>query len=130
MEDETTKPIIWSGEQERVIAWLALPKSERVPKTQKALAAEIGIYEDTICRWKRLPGWGDAVNALALAYVKDDIPDVLAVIRREAKRANLPYVNMVLSMAGLSGQVEAAGKGPTTGVVIHEVIVERPGDAS
>lgn len=112
MSEETTNPTFWTNAQQQVIAWLALPRAERQPKTQKALAQEVGIHEKTISDWKRIPGFTDAVNALAKSYVKDDIPEVLGVIRREAKKANLPYVNMVLSMAGLAGDVEAAGKGP------------------
>lgn len=126
MTNESITSISWTDEQQRFIAWLALPRAERQPKTQKDFATQIGIAEDTLCRWKRLPGFADAVNTLAKSYVKDDVPDVLAVIRREAKKANLPYVNMVLSMAGLADDVAAAGKGPAT-IAIREVIVERPG---
>lgn len=127
MDDEANNPNSWTPAQQQFIAWLALPRAERQPKTQKQLAAQFGYGEQTMCEWKRLPGFADAVNALAKAYVKDDVPEVLAVIRREAKKANLPYVNMVLSMAGLASDVEAAGKGP--GVPVYrEVVVERPRD--
>lgn len=104
----------WTDAQLKFIEWLALPKSERKPKTlaQFAALADIQVDERTLYRWKRLPGLLDAVNRLARELVKEDIPDVLGVIRREAKKANLPFVNMVLSMSGLTGDVEAAGKGP------------------
>jgi hypothetical protein len=112
MDDTPNNLNAWSAPQQHFIVWLALPKAERQPKTQKALATQLGMHEVTLSEWKRLPGLRDAVNALARDMVKDDVPDVLGVIRREAKKGNLPYVNMVLSMAGLAGDVASAGKGP------------------
>jgi hypothetical protein len=104
----------WTGDQERFIAWLALPKAERAPKLQQQLAKEIGVDQSTLSDWKKLPGFMDEVNTRARELVKHDIADVLGVIRREAKKANLPYVNMVLAMAGMAVDVEAAGKGPAS----------------
>jgi hypothetical protein len=102
----------WTATQLRFVAWLALPKAQRQPKTHMLLAREIGVHQDTLTDWKRLPGFMDDVNALARELVKHDIADILGVIRREAKRANLPYVNMALAMAGMAPDVAAAGKGP------------------
>jgi len=96
----------------RLMSWLALPKAERKPKTQQLLAVAIGVHQDTLTDWKHLPGFMDAVNVIARELVKHDVAEVLAVIRREAKQANLPYVNMVLAMAGLGVDIAAAGRGP------------------
>ena len=95
------------------MAWLALPKAQRKPRTQRDLAKEIGVGEDTLSDWKKLPGFIDDVNALARELVKHDIADVLGVIRTRAKKGELPFVNMVLAMAGLAGDLEAAGRGPS-----------------
>lgn len=103
----------WSPEQLRFIQWLALPKAERRPKSQRELATVLGVHESTLSDWKHLPEFIDDVNALARQMVKEDVPEVLAVIRREAKKANLPYVNMVLAMAGMAADVQAANAGPT-----------------
>lgn len=94
------------------MAWLALPKAERRPKTQRDLAKQFDLAEETVSRWKRLPGFAEATILLAREFIKDDVPEVLAVIRREAKKANLPYVNMVLAMAGLGTDIAVAGRGP------------------
>lgn len=112
----------WTPDQLRFQAWLALPKGQRVPKTQQQLAKEIGVHQDTLTDWKKLPGFFDAVNQLARELVKHDVAEVLGTVRREAKRGNLPYVNMVLSMAGLAKDLEAAGKGPGS-VPVREVVV-------
>jgi len=114
----------WSADQLRFIAWLALPKAERSPKTQRVLAQHIGCDEATLSDWKHVPGLMDAVNALARELVKHDVAEVLGVVRREAKKANLPYVNMVLAMAGMGIDIETAGKGPAAGLPpVREVVV-------
>jgi hypothetical protein len=130
VSDALNNPNPWHEHQLAFIRWLALPRAERQPKTQKALAAQFGYSEQTLCEWKNLPGFRDAVNVVARELVKDAVPDVLATVRREAIKGSVAHINMVLSMAGLAGDIEAAGKGPAQGVVIREVIVERPGGDS
>lgn len=116
----------WSANQQQFMAWLALPSAQRKPRTQKLFAEQIGVHQDTLTDWKKLPGFMDAVNALARELVKHDVAEVLGKIRAEAKKGNLPFVNMVLTMAGMIKDVESAGKGPAAGVTIREVVVERP----
>lgn len=103
----------WHAQQQQFIAWLALPKAQRKPKLQRDYAKLIGVDEGTLSDWKRLPGFMDDVNALARELVKDDIAEILGVIRGRAKKGDLAFVNMALAMAGLAPDVEAAGKGPS-----------------
>lgn len=119
----------WTPDQQRFIAWLAFPKAQRVPRTQQELAGKIGVHQDTLTDWKHLPGFMDAVNTLARELVKHDVAEVLGVIRSRAKKGELPFVNMLLAMSGLSSDIEAAGKGPGT-VPIREVVVKLQADAS
>lgn len=102
--------------------WLALPKAERKPKTQRQFATELSVHETTLSDWKRLDGFTVEVTRLARAYMQDDVPEVLATIRREAKRGTPYHTNLFLSMTGLEGDLEAAGKGPG-GVPVREVVV-------
>ena len=98
----------WSPEQLRFIRWLALPKAERVPKTQREIARQFDVAEETLSRWKDIPGFRDAVNQLARELVKDDIPEVMGAVRREAKKGSIQHVNIVLAMAGMAADVQAA----------------------
>jgi hypothetical protein len=91
----------WSADQYKFQLWLALPSSIRKPKTQRAIAEELGVHESTLSDWKKLPGWRDAVNTLALDLVRDDVPDVLASTRREAKKGSFQHQKMILEMVGL-----------------------------
>jgi hypothetical protein len=102
----------WTPDQLRFIAWSALPKAEKRPKTQKELAGVIEVSEKTLCEWKRLPGFADEVTRLAKEYMKDDGAEVLSTIRRLAKAGSVPHLNMYLAMTGLAEDVANAGKGP------------------
>lgn len=116
----------WTPDQERLILWLALPKAEKSPKTQAALAKDLCIDEATIWRWKQLPGFREAVNKLARELVQDDLPEVLGVIRRKAKDGELVYVNMVLAMAGMSTDIEGANAGGNTLNVVISYANDKP----
>lgn len=108
-----TEAKTWHAQQLQFIAWLALPKAHRKPKLQRDYAKLIGVDEATLSDWKRLPGFMDDVNALARELVKDDVAEVLGVVRSRAKKGELPFVNMVLAMAGMATDLEAAGRGPS-----------------
>lgn len=102
----------WTDIQLAYMTWLALPKAERRPKTQRAFAAQFDVAEETLSRWKRLPGFSDATIVLAREFVKDDVPDILAKIRSLAKDGSIAHINMALAMAGMAPDVSAAGRGP------------------
>lgn len=119
MSEQAKNAKEWSPQQRQFLEWLALPKTQRKPGTQRALAKEFGVDEATLSDWKRLPGFMDEVNALARELVKHDIADVLGVVRKRARDGELAYVNMVLAMAGMSVDVEAAGKGPAEGYKVY-----------
>lgn len=42
-----------SPKQQRLMTWLMTQRSEREPKTQAALAAELDVTPDTLTAWKR-----------------------------------------------------------------------------
>lgn len=104
---ETTEKS-WTANQLRFMAWLALPGEQRKPRYQRGFAVEIQVAEPTLSEWKKLPGFMDEVNRMARELVKHDIADVLGVIRTRAKQGDLAYVNMVLAMAGMAADVQAA----------------------
>lgn len=108
-----------TDEQIRFVRWLALPKAERAPKTQRELAKDFGIDEATLSDWKHIPGFRDAVRDLAREYVKDDVPEVLATIRKKAIEGSQYHTNLFLAMAGMAPDV-TAGNPPAVAVEIHD----------
>lgn len=97
---EQTGPNAWTADHLRFQAWLALPSAARSPKSQKQLAAELGVHETTLCDWKRLPGWHDAVYDLAMAEVRGELAPVLHAQIREAKKGSLPHAQWLFEVAG------------------------------
>lgn len=90
----------WTPEQLQVQRWLAMPTKLRQPKTQKLLAAQLGIAEETIVRWKKLPGWADAVSAIIRVWLFDDLPDVLKELVRQAKKGSVRHQRLFLDALG------------------------------
>ena len=97
---EQTSANTWTPDQLKVQAWLALPSAARSPKTQKQLAAELEVHETTICDWKRLPGWHDAVYSLALSEVVGELIPVLHAQVKQAKAGSLPHAQWLFDVAG------------------------------
>lgn len=90
----------WSPEQLQVQRWLAMPTKLRQPKTQKQLAAQIGVTEQTIVAWKRLPGWNDAVSEIIRMWLFDDLPDVLKELVKQAKKGSVRHQRLFLESLG------------------------------
>jgi len=123
---------VWNGDQEAFQAWLALPPSERRPRTQRALAAELEIRESTLSEWKRLPGFGEAVHQLALTVVRTELADVLHAQVKQAKAGSLAHAQWLFQVTGLwqpKHEVTGAGGGPFR-IEIRTVDDRLPADPS
>lgn len=77
---------MWTPDQLVFQAWLALPSAARSPKQQQQLAKQLGHDPATLSDWKRLPGFQDAVYAMALDVVKGELAPIL---HAHAKRAHV-----------------------------------------
>jgi len=92
---------LWTPDQLAFQAWLALPPSQREPRSQQALARQLEVHEVTLCTWKKLPGWGDAVYALAFERLRGELVPVLGAQIAEAKKGSLPHAQWLFQLAGL-----------------------------
>ena len=102
----------WTVKQVRFIQWLALPESERVPKTQKELAGELNLRPATLSRWKRLPGFDLAVLKEAGRRLGQRMPEILAVIGQKAAAGDFRFVKLALELAGQDQNQQLAGQAP------------------
>ena len=89
-----------TAEQQQFIEWLATPKKQRKPATQKAFAASIGTHEVTVCEWKRKPELMNAVRELSRAYLKDELPDIYSALIEKAKTGDVPAIKLAMEMTG------------------------------
>lgn len=90
----------WSEEQKIIQAWFAMPPADRTPKTQRALAELVGVHEQTISRWKQLPGFADAVTHLARRLLAEDLPAIYGALRDQAKQGSFQHIKLALELAG------------------------------
>jgi len=91
---------IWTTDQITLQRWLAMPKRDRKPKTFALLADQIGVDEVTLYRWRKIDGFNDEVRKLIKGNLDDDLPDVYAALRREAKAGSFQHIKLALELTG------------------------------
>ncbi len=90
----------WTADQQKFQQWLALPRSMRAPGLQQELAIQIGVHESTLCRWKKLPGFQDAVNVIMKDELLLHVPDVLEALVQQAKAGRIEAIRDLLAISG------------------------------
>lgn len=88
----------WTVGQLKLIEWLATPKLDRKPKTQKQLAVEIGTDESTLSDWKKKSGFMDEVRVIAREYLKDELPEIYGALITKAKSGDVPAIKLAMEM--------------------------------
>lgn len=104
---------VWTTNQIRLQEWLATPRYDRIPIKQEKLADELGVSDKTLTRWKKLPGFMEAVTAIARAYLRDDLAEIFGAISREAQKGNYQMARLALELTGeyqQTSSVELTGK--------------------
>lgn len=91
----------WTQQQVYVQQWMALPPRSRKPRTQRQLAAELGIHERTISDWKAIPGFRDAVTAYAQQWLHDDLAEVYRSLAARAKAGSYMHQRLFFELLGL-----------------------------
>ena len=90
----------FSSNQIAAIEWLATSKYERVPPSQKQLAAKLGIREETICRWKRDNDFMAAITARARELLGSNLPEIYAALNREGEKGSFQHIKLIMEMTG------------------------------
>lgn len=89
-----------SKNKQHFLQWLALPKLNRVPKTQAELAPLLNHQSETLSRWEINPTHMDQVYQVARAYLASEIPEILHVILESAKSGDIEFIKLVLELTG------------------------------
>lgn len=124
----------WSPDQLAFQAWLALPPSVREPRAQRDLARQLERDPATLSQWKKLPGWHEAVYALAVRHVVSRLPAALLAQVRQAEAGSLPHMQWLAEVCGVwqpratRHEHAGAGGGPLR-IVIETVDDRRPDPA-
>ena len=84
----------WTPGQLAFIDWYGVPKGHRKPKTQAALARKLKVNEKTLRRWKKLPGFGDALFAASRRYLDLRFPNILGKMGDMAEDGDLAAMRL------------------------------------
>ena len=95
-----SRNVAFTSRQLRFIDWLAETKFDRKPPTQEKLAEEIGVSARTLVRWKKQSELMEAVQQRTRDLLKDDFPEILGALRREAIKGNFQHIKLALEMLG------------------------------
>lgn len=90
----------WTKKQRRLQEWVATPRYARFPPTQELLADELGVHCKTLSKWKRKPGWQEAVNGIAREGLYESLPEVYGALVREAVKGSIHHIRTVLELVG------------------------------
>jgi hypothetical protein len=96
--DASTEVNQWHDKQRRFQEWLALSSFDRVPLSQQALAAELHVREETLCRWKKFPGFMAEVHKLITASLGDVYHDVMHSFKQEATKGSYQHQRTYFEM--------------------------------
>lgn len=94
--------------------WLGLPKEAREPKTQEALAKQLGTFTETLTKWKR----DDIVkkakdSALKLFYGSGEKMAIFMTSIEDGLKKNAPATQRLYAeMIGLVGSQEKGKQEP------------------
>jgi len=94
----------WSPQQEAYIEWLALPQQDRVPKTELALARELGVDRTTLYRWRKDPDLLEEVRWLCLSMMGPRLADVLATVEESALSGSLLHQRLYFDLLRMIGR--------------------------
>lgn len=83
----------------RFASWLVLPPSQRLPKTQRELAKEMGIANSTLSAWRRLPLIQAVTRDWRESY-KAHFSEVVDALMRQARRGNVPAARLLAEVLG------------------------------
>ena len=108
----TTEPA-WDADQLHAQHLLAVSVGAE-KKTMAQIAADVGVCENTLRKWRRMDGFQAAVNSIATKALAEFLPGVLEAMGRKACAEDVPAARLVLELLGL-----IEGKAVNVGVNVN-----------
>src|SRR4051812_23988980 len=96
-------PPNWSPQQQAYIAWLALPKRDRLPKNETALASQLNVDRRTLHNWRNLPALRAEVNKLCRALIGGRLAEVLESLENSALSGSTPHQRLYFELLSMIG---------------------------
>ena len=118
----------WSPEQQAYIEWLALPKQDRIPKTELALARELRVTRITLYNWRKLPALQEEVRMLCRSMMGSRLAEVLASVEEAAISGSISHQRLYFDLLGMIGPQREINPPPGGGIkVLMGVDLDRVG---
>ncbi|MCX6739423.1 MAG: hypothetical protein NT098_05260 [Candidatus Parcubacteria bacterium] len=96
------------------LEWIAHPRKERKPQTQKEFAENHGIHYNTVTTWKWLPGFWDEVKIRRDVIFRKYTTEILYALMERAKTGSVREVELFVRLfEGYSDKVEIENRVPT-----------------
>jgi hypothetical protein len=119
----------WTASQRKYMIWLATPDDDRMPNKHVNMAAEMGVDERTLYRWRKLPGFYAEVNKLVDENLGDAYADVANQLKRLAALGSFQHQKMYLELIGRYVQKqEITGRDGAALVPVQFIDVVRPAE--
>jgi hypothetical protein len=90
----------WTASQRKYMVWLATPDDDRMPNKHVNMAAELGVDERTLYRWRKLPGFYAEVNKIVDENLGDAYAEVANSLKRLASLGSFQHQKMYLELIG------------------------------
>lgn len=111
-----------SANKQRLVEWLALTKFNRVPATQEAFAAEIGVSPITVSRWKNDPMVQDELKRRVRQELASERGNFYGALIREATKGSIQHIKLALEILGDIGSSQPQWKVEIVNLVQQNVI--------
>jgi hypothetical protein len=111
------------------MVWLATPDDDRMPNKHVNMAAELGVDERTLYRWRKLPGFYAEVNKIVDENLGDAYAEVANSLKRLASLGSFQHQKMYLELIGrYVAKQEITGKEGGPLKVVVEYVDAEPDD--
>ena len=108
------------------VQWLALPKANRQPKTQKELAPLLNVRPETLSRWKNEPGLMDQVYQELRAHLETYLPEVMHVIGERASQGEIKFIILLLELLGkYTDSITVTAEVPQIGIEQYSAVIKQ-----
>ena len=94
----------WTSKQRDFIEWVATPEELREQRRFGDYADAVKVGRTTLWRWRKIPGFNEAVQEYAKQYLGDALPDALMALKDGARRGNFNHLKLYLEMLGMYTQ--------------------------
>lgn len=88
----------WTTEQRQFMLWLATPKEERAIKTQGGWAKKHGFAQESVSRWKNLPGFMEEVDRYRMRWLDRNMTELMASAVKHVHGGNDRFFKILMEL--------------------------------